>query len=49
MCRNDWWPEGLAKNASVAEWLSRQLTDRHYVRVHVDNYQVKRGRLDLHV
>lgn len=40
MCKNNWWPEGLPRNASVRAWLERQLGDRHYLRTHVDNYQV---------
>jgi hypothetical protein len=44
-CRNDWWPAGLPKNASVSNWLARQLDDRHYLRTHVDNYQVRVLRL----
>ena len=41
VCKNNWWPEGLPRNASIGDWLGRQLTDRHYVRTHVDNYQVR--------
>ena len=40
MCKNNWWPAGLPRNASISEWLERQLTDGHYVRAHIDNYQV---------